>query len=120
MMTSKSILRRSARLMRPRFGLAGELLTFDGSAIEYPDFSAALFEAEDRGPGRAPSAEHKSFRALDSESLLQRTNHAGNIGIETVEFAFLPADDGIARADLGRVRVGVIEVAARWPACRAW
>ena len=75
-----------------------------------PDFSAALFQTEDRGPGRASGAEHQNFRVLDGEALLQRTNHAGYVGIETVELAFLSADNGIAGSDLRRVRVGVIEI----------
>jgi len=75
------------------------------SAIQYPDFSAALFETEDGGPSRAAGAEHQHFRVFDGEALLQRTNHAGGVGIETVELALLSADDGIAGADLAGERV---------------
>ena len=50
-----------------RFGLAGELLSFRGGAIQYPDFSAALFETEDGSARRAAGAEHENFRVLDRE-----------------------------------------------------
>src|SRR4029077_18918756 len=76
----------------PRFGLAGEFLTLDGSAIQYPDFSATLFETEDGGTGRASGAEHENFRVLDGEALLEGTDHAGGSGIEAVKLAVLPAD----------------------------
>src|ERR1700674_1082620 len=83
-----------------RFGLAGELLSLNGSAIQYPDFSTALFETEDSSTGRAPGAEHENFRLLDGETLLERTHHARDIGIKTVKFAILSADDGIAGASV--------------------
>src|SRR5205807_3791418 len=76
----------------PRFSLAGEFLSLDRSAIQYPDFSTALFETEDCGTGRAPGPEHQNLRVLDGEALLEGTNHPGGIGVETVELAILSAD----------------------------
>src|ERR1700691_966720 len=93
-----------------RLPLPRQLLSLGGSAIQYPDFSPTLFEAAHCSPRSAPGTEHQNFRPIDGESLFDRTNNAGDVGIEAIKLAILSADDGIARADFSSVRVGVIEM----------
>src|ERR1700688_2895499 len=92
------------------FRLPRQLLRLRRCAIHYPDFGAAFLKAKNGRPGRAASTQHQHFRILNRKPLLKRTNDSSNIGVETVELAILPTDDGIARACLRRVRVGVIQM----------
>src|SRR5271163_508816 len=97
-------------LNRPSLRLASQLLAFYRSAVQDPDLCAAFFESKNSGPGRSSRAQHEHFRAIDRNALLQRTNHTRDIGIESIELAFLSANDSVARAGLRRVRVRVIEM----------
>src|ERR1700692_2988643 len=92
------------------FRLPREFLGLRRCSIQNPDFSAALLKTEDGGPCGPASAQHKNFRILNSSALFERTNDSGNIGVETVELAILPANDGITGARLRSVGVGVIQM----------
>ena len=81
------------------------------AAVQDVDFRSAFFQAKHCGAGRASGAEHEDFRVLQSaEAALERANHSRRVGVEAVELAVLGADDGVAGADLGGVRVGVVEI----------
>src|SRR5258708_39677802 len=92
-------------------GAARKLLCRGEAAVENEYFRSAFFESEDGGAGRASGAEHKDLCVLQSrESAFEWANDSGSVGVETVEFAILGADHGVAGADLCGVRVGVIEM----------
>ncbi len=44
------------------------------------------------------------------DALFERADDAGDVGVEAVELAVLSAEDGVAGADLGGERVGVLQV----------
>src|SRR6202140_4626230 len=92
------------------FRLPRQLLRLCRCSIQYPDVSATLLKPKHCRPGRAAGTQHQHLRILNRKALLKRTNDSSNIGVETVELAILPADDGITRARLRRVRVGVIQM----------
>src|SRR5581483_9543402 len=55
-------------------------------------------------------AQNQHSGAGNVDALLQRAQHAGNVGVEAVELAVVGAHHGVAGADLGGERVGVVEV----------
>ena len=91
-------------------GLAGELLRGLGGAVEDEDLGALVAQAEDGGASGSACAEHEHFGSAQRHALFQRADDAGDVGVEAVELAVLRAQDGVAGADLGGERIGLLQV----------
>ena len=70
--------------------------------------------AEYRGAGRASGPKHQDFQIFDRDPLLQRTHHAGGIGVEPVQLAILSANKRVAGRCL------VVCVLGEDRLCTAW
>ncbi len=87
MMTSKDDLGERVLLDGLRAGLAGEFLRGFGGAVEDEDFGALVAEAEDGCARGSACSEDEDLGAAEGETLFERADDAGDVGVEAVEFA---------------------------------
>jgi hypothetical protein len=93
-----------------RAGLAGEFLCGLGGAVEDKDFGPFVAQTEDGGACGSACAEDEHLGSAEGHALFERAGDTGDVGVEAVELAVLRTEDGVAGADLGRERVGLLEV----------
>src|ERR1700730_6028920 len=90
--------------------LPSQFLRLSSGSIENPHFRSTFFETEHRGPSCASRSQNEDLCFVNRETLLEGTNYACDIRIETVKFTVLSAYNRIARTCLCCVRVGVIQI----------
>ena len=107
MITSKLSFARSARLTYFAFAWRARDCGSFRRAIHDEHLRLTGPQAESCGPGSTSGAHHQNSFARKVHPLLQRSNDAGDIGIEAVELALRAAYHGIAGADLPGEGIGV-------------
>src|SRR5579883_1385791 len=109
MITSKASFLRSARLMvRARAWRASFRA---GAALRFRMKTSLPRSFRPKTAARAaPPAPSTRTRAPSSDTLLERTYDARRVRIEAVKLAVLRPHHGVAGADLGGVRIGIVEV----------
>ena len=91
-------------------GGASQFLGLCEGAVQNINFGSSLLEPKHCGPRCAACTQNQYLCAFDGDPLLQWTHHAGRVRVEAVQISVLRTDHRIARADLGGVGIGVIEV----------
>src|SRR5450631_290102 len=91
--------------------LVGEFLGGSGSAIQNINFRPSFFEAKNGRAGGTAGTDHQDAGSLQSiQTAFEGADDARSVGIKAVELAILCPYHGVAGADLGGVRVGVVEM----------
>jgi len=98
---------RMRNIMRMR--LACQLLSGLRGAIHDPDLCIAFLETKDRGARRTSGSNHQNFRARQANALFEWTNYTSDIGVESVQFSVLRANDSVASSNFGAQSIRFVE-----------
>lgn len=91
-------------------GFVGQFCGGVGVASAEIDAGAFLDQAEDGGTGGSAGSQNQDVGSAQGQAALQRTDDAGDVGIEAVEASVGTEADGVAGTETGAERVKIGQV----------